>query len=298
MGEFYLANEYWFAVFQLVFAMLGMGATLTPQDFARVLAAPRAVAFGTLLQLLCVPFVAFLFIQMSWVSAGVAIGIALIAAIPGGTVSNIFTYFARGNSALSISLTAITTIACLVTTPFILGILIVDYMPAHFEMPSGRIAVEICLTLLLPLVLGMAFLKLSPNNSHAFSTACIRASLLGILLIVIGSGSAGRLDINFFGMNNALTVLLFTVLLVTVAVTVPRLLRLASADTIAIEIEMTLRNVNLGVMIKASLFPAAGAIAGGLGDIILLTLLLFGGLQLAIGGLLIAVHRRSRSNLA
>ena len=100
--------------------MLGMGATLTGKDFRDVLLEPRAVSFGTGIQLLLVPLTAFLFIQFPGVGTGVAVGIALIAAIPGGTTSNIFTYLARGNFALSICITAVTTLACLVSTPLIL----------------------------------------------------------------------------------------------------------------------------------------------------------------------------------
>lgn len=78
-------------------------------------------------------------------------GMALIAAIPGGTTSNIFTYMARGNTPLSILITGITTVACLLTTPLILSLIITQYLPTDFTMPTGKIIIEIALTLLLPL---------------------------------------------------------------------------------------------------------------------------------------------------
>tara|TARA_R110002124_G_scaffold130376_2_gene292266 strand:+ start:1946 stop:2848 length:903 start_codon:yes stop_codon:yes gene_type:complete len=291
MGAFYVEHEYWFAVFQLVMAMLGMGATLTGRDFRDVVREPRAVTIGMVVQLVLVPLVAFAFLRLLGVSGGVAIGIALIASIPGGTTSNIFTFFARGNSALSISITGLTTLACLVTTPLILAALISDSLPADFTMPTGQIVSEIAFTLLLPLALGMVYLYMYPHRAVAVSKWCIRASLLGIVLIVVGSMSAGRLDIEAFGGGNVVLVVAFTLMLVAVGWLASRLLRLSRPDATAIEFEVIVRNVNLGVMLKASLFPASAVATGHLGDAVMFTLLLYGGLQLAIASVLVPRYR-------
>jgi BASS family bile acid:Na+ symporter len=298
VAEFYVQNEYWFAAVQLILAMLGMGATLTGKDFRDVVREPLAVSAGTLIQLMAVPVTAFLFLRFLGVGEGVAVGIALIAAIPGGTVSNIFTFFARGNSALSISITAITTLACLVTTPLILSLLISNYLPPDFTMPRGKIVSEIALTLLLPLALGMAYLYLYPRTAPVLSKWCIRGSLLVILLIVLGSVMAGRLDVNAFGLNNILLVVAFALALMGTGYLVPRVLRLSRPDVAAIEFEVIVRNVNLGVLLKASIFPAAVAETAALGDMVLFSLLLYGGLQLIFGGLLISFHRRSPRHVA
>ena len=202
MGEFYLANEYWFAVFQLVTAMLGMGATLTPRDFREVLIEPRAVSSGTAIQLLLVPLVALAFIAAFGIAGGVAVGIALIAAIPGGTTSNIFTFFARGNVALSITITALTTLACLFTTPLILEFLITQYMPDDFTMPRGQIMTEIALTLLLPLGYRDGGAAAVPRNCGSlFQMDGTRCRCWASSMIVVGSASqSGRLDLAAFGL--------------------------------------------------------------------------------------------------
>lgn len=290
MGAFYIQYEYWVAAFQLVMAMLGMGATLSARDFGDVLREPKAVLLGLAIQLLVVPLAAFLFLRGLGVNGGVAVGIALIAAIPGGTTSNIFTFFARGNSALSISITSLTTLACLVTTPLILTALISESLPTDFSMPTGQIVIEIALTLLLPLALGMLYLYLFPRPAAIVSKWCIRASLLGIALIVIGSASAGRLKLDVFGLDNVLLVALFTFALVATGWLAPRLFKLARAESTAIEFEVFVRNTNLGVLLKASLFPASAAATSQLGDTVLFTLLLYGGLQLLISPVLIRLH--------
>lgn len=292
MGNFYIQYEYWFAAFQLVTAMLGMGATLTAKDFRDVVREPGAVTLGTLVQLILVPLATFGFLQALGVQGGVAVGIALIAAIPGGTTSNIFTYFARGNSALSISITGLTTLACLLTTPLILTVLISDNLPADFAMPSGQIVNEIAFTLLLPLSLGMLYLYLYPREAEVVSKWSIRASLLGIVLIVVGSLSAGRLDLTAFGINNVLLVVYFVLALTVTGWLSTRLFKLPQPDSTAITFEVIVRNINLGVLLKASLFPASAAATAELGDAVLLTLLLYGALQLLIAAAMILFHRR------
>lgn len=291
MGSFYVEHEYWFAVFQLVMAMFGMGATLTGQDFRDVVREPKSVTIGLVVHIVLVPLAAFLFLRALGVQGGVAIGIALIASIPGGTTSNIFTFFARGNSALSISITGLTTLACLITTPLILTALIKDSLPADFSMPTGQIVTEIGFTLLLPLALGMLYLYLYPRPAVAVSKWCIRASLLGIVLIVIGSITAGRLNLAAFGVDNVLLVASFTLMLIATGWLAPRLFRVSRADSTAIEFEVIVRNTNLGVLLKASLFPAASSATGQLGDTVLFTLLLYGGLQLIVAPVLIKIYR-------
>jgi BASS family bile acid:Na+ symporter len=291
MGALYVQYEYWFAAFQLVMAMLGMGATLTARDFRDVVREPKPVTLGLIVQIVLVPLAAFIFLRTLGVHGGVAVGIALIASIPGGTTSNIFTFFARGNSALSISITGLTTIACLVTTPLILAALISDNLPANFTMPTGKIVSEIGFTLLLPLALGMLYLYLYPRAAVSVSKWCIRASLLGIVLIVIGSISAGRLNLAAFGMNNVMLVVLFTLALTVTGWIAPRLFRLSRPDSTAIEFEVIVRNINLGVLLKASLFPAAAAATSDIGDAVLFTLLLYGALQLIVAPILIALYR-------
>ena len=293
MGDFYVQYEYWFAASQLILAMLGMGATLTGKDFRDVVREPLAVTVGTAIQVVMVPLTAFLFLRLLGVHGGVAVGIALIAAIPGGTVSNIFTFFARGNSALSISITAITTLACLISTPLILSLLISDYLPADFTMPKAQIVREIALTLLLPLAIGMTYLYLYPASAPTLSKWSIRGSLLGILLIIVGSAAAGRLDVEAFGNDNILLIILFTVSLSVMGYLVPRVMRLSRPDSKAIEFEVIVRNVNLGVLIKASIFPAAVSETAKLGDMVLFSLLLYGALQLLLGAVLIGFYRPS-----
>jgi len=163
-------------------------------------------------------------------------------------------------------------------------------------MPTKQIITEIAATLLLPLFIGMMILKQTPSNAKWISQWSIRVSLLFIALIVIGSASAGRLDIDAFGLSNIAMVFIFIVLLTIISVLSAKLLKLSSPDRTAIQMEVVVRNVNLGVLIKASMFPVVAGSATSIGDMVLFTILLYGAIQMLIAALIITLRRRSSIN--
>ncbi len=295
MVELYLQYEYWVAVVQLVLAMLGMGAGLQVSDFQKVVQQPKAVSLGLMMQLIIVPLIAFGFISYINLSPGMVIGIAIIAAIPGGAVSNIFTFLARGNVPLSISITALTSFACLVTTPVILDFLIADFMPDNFSMPTMRVAIEIGLCLLVPLLVGMSFLRKYPKYAPQFSTFCVRGSLLGIAIIVLGSLGAGRINFATASAMDLAWLCLFILSLTIAGVFITKTFGLSKAENTAIEMEVVVRNINLGLLIKISLFPLIAGQTNPLADMVLLSLLLYGGWQLIMGFIFITWRRKQAS---
>ena len=135
--ENYPRYEHLLASIQLALAMLGMGALLGPRDFGRVARSPRALCVGLLLQLVLVPGLAFVLGRVLPLEMGLAAGFVLVASVPGGTMSNLVTYLGRGNIALSISLTAVTTVGALATTPALLRLLVGAARPS-----SGRVLVD------------------------------------------------------------------------------------------------------------------------------------------------------------
>ena len=282
MIDLYLRHEYLLASIQLTLAMLGMGATITLKDFIQVFRLPGVLLLGNAMQIVLVPTAAWLFLQSFNVEAGIAIGIALCAAVPGGTTSNIFTFLARGNAPLSVSMTSTTTLACLITTPLILKILAAEHMPASFAMPTARIALDVFLFLLLPLALGMVYARLYPASANLFSKICIRASIATIAVVVIGSMGAGRLNLNAYGFTNTALLLLFLAIVTALSIIVPKIFRLGAADVTAINMEISIRNVNLGLLVKTSMFPTLIGSTNPIGNDVLMTVLLCGGYQLVL----------------
>jgi BASS family bile acid:Na+ symporter len=290
--DFYLRHEWWFAAVQLALAMFGMGATLRLDDFIAVFRQPKAFIAGFVIQVIGIPLLALAFNAAAAPPAGVAFGLILVAAMPGGAMSNVVTYFARSNVPLSIALTAVVTLTCMVTTPAVLRLLAGDLVRDDFAMPIGAIAFDIAVCLLVPLALGMmAGAPLRHHTRELVARWCIRGSLAVVLCIAIGSAGAGRLGGDALAGGNLLLIVLFAIT-VQQAGTLPAwALGLSRPDVGSIAIETSIRNTNLALLLKASLFPVAPGVADPMADGVLVTALLFGAFAAPLTIPLVLVHR-------
>ncbi len=240
---------------QLLLAMLGMGATMVVADFASVFRDPRGLGIGLFVQLLCVPLLALGIVHGLSLGEGWAVGLLLVSAVPGGAFSNLLTFFGRGNVALSIAITAVTTLAAVMTVPFVLRIGAGTFLPPEFSFPVVRVMLEILGYLLIPLGLGMVVRRVTPKHAPAVSRWAIRLSVVLILTITAGSLGTGRIKLAEYGFGPPLVVIAFGALL---AVFVPQLCRLLGRyddDTVAIAIEVAVRNVGLGLLVVHFFFP-------------------------------------------
>jgi bile acid:Na+ symporter, BASS family len=250
-------------------SMLGMGATLTVRDFANTLFAWKGLAVGMAAQLLLVPawaglmmFVLGLFpVGFGGLSAagavGIATGIALVAAMPGGSVSNLLTFIGNGNVALSVSLTAITTMACLLATPIALAALIAVQVPGDFDIDKSQIVQDIGLFLIAPLIAGMvvrAYMTL-PQQVF-FIKFMVRASLVLLAAIIIGSLGAGRLQFAAYGWLGPAIIVVFCLGAVYLSRALARVCGTVERDQLAIIIEVAVKNGLLALLILTSMFPA------------------------------------------
>lgn len=276
----YAEYEHTIASLQLALAMLGMGALLSFRDFRAVFLKPRGLVVGLVTQLCVIPAVAALLASSLPLEPGMMAGLILVAAIPGGTLSNLITYVGCGNIALSIALTATTTVAALVTTPALLALLAGAHLPEDFEMPVARVARDIGISLILPLLTGMLLGAVLPARRHALSRWSIRASFFFIAVIVLGAASTDRIDPGRFGFWGPASLVLLAVGFGGAAAAVCRAAGLRSHERLAIVVETTLRNGNLGVLVKASLFPAVAGQIDPIGDAMLFSVILYGAIGL------------------
>jgi BASS family bile acid:Na+ symporter len=273
--------------------MLGMGALLGPRDFVAIVRSPAALIVGLVLQLGLVPLTAFAIGAALAVPAGIAAGLVLVAAVPGGTMSNVVTHLGRGNIALSIGLTAVTTAGALATTPILLRLYVGDFLPADFEMPVGQVAFEIGLTLLVPLALGMAIGERFANLRQAFSKWTIRGSLAVIAVIIVGAAGSDRLDPRSYGALGLASIALLCAAFQLLAWLCCRGARLGAADRLAVVIEVTIRNTNLAILLKASLFPAEAGKLDPIGDGMFFAAALYGGFAILFAAPPVVIARRS-----
>jgi BASS family bile acid:Na+ symporter len=292
MGDLYVEYEYAITFAQLVMAMFAMGATLHIKDFRAVVVLPRSFLTGLGAQMVLVPILAYVLLRTFDLDPGVAIGLAIIAAVPGGTVSNVFTYAGKGDVALSIALTAVTSLVCVVTVPFVLEWLVGSYVPPTFSLPRGRIAVEIIVTLLVPLALGMGVLRRWPERAAEVARLALVATTILIAIIVVGSATAGRLDVDAMGLANLAVVFGFALLLAGIGIATAVVTRRPWPDVTAITIETTVRNTNLGLLVRTSVFGIAATAGDVVADLALFTLLAYAAISFAIAVPLMVAGRR------
>lgn len=157
--------------------MLGMGASLTPRDFYLALRRPYGLAIGVISQYGIMPLLGFTLALFLAVPETIAIGILIMACMPGGTTSNIFTYFSKGNLALSVLMTVTSTVTGVILIPLILLL----YAAAlNLEIPREDI-IAVLLVLLVPVAIGMTLRKLSANVGAVLEFG---GSILALFFIV------------------------------------------------------------------------------------------------------------------
>ena len=289
MFDWYPRAEYSLSQVQLVLFMLGMGATLTAADFAAIARRPRFLVVGAACQFLLTPFLAVLANHAFGVPPGIAVGIILVAAMPGGTLSKVFAYLGRGNIALSISLTLCGTFAAMATVPVLLRLLAVEYVPRDFEMPVRDIVIEIALFLLLPLMAGMIISRRAPVRRLAFSRWCIRLGFVVVAVMVIGSLGSGRINPAEYGWPVPLAIIFFCLGSQQLSMLPFRLAGWSRPDCLSVGIEVTMRNLNLAFLLK-SILERAGltdSVSAG----ILFVILFYAATAMCCGAPLALRHR-------
>jgi BASS family bile acid:Na+ symporter len=304
MFDWYPPYEYLCARTQLVLFTLGMGMTLSLSDFVEIARRPRSFVSGLVGQLLLIPLIAVLINWTVNVDAGIAVGMILVGAMPGGALAKFFTYFGRGNMALSISLTGVTTLLTLITVPFLLQLFATQHIQrsvgGEFAMPVADIMIDVALCLLLPLAAGMTISRFYPAQHRLLSRICIRIGLIVVIVMVVGSLGSGRIRPLQHGFIVPLAIILFCLLGAQANMLPFHCFKWPRQDRMAVGIEVTMRNMNLALLINARLFPvSADATLNDLGEGVLFVVLFYAGTAMAIGFPLSWNHRRmARSELS
>jgi BASS family bile acid:Na+ symporter len=289
MFDLYPAYELHLARVQLVCFMVAMGTTLAVRDFLAVARRPRSFVAAIVVQLGVLPWLAVLIDQVATLPDEIAVGLVLVAAMPGGAMSKLFTYIGRGNAALSIALTAFTTVASVVTVPLLFQLLVARYIRADFDMPVTDILLfDLLLCLLTPLLVGMVVGRIWPIRRAAIARWCLRIGLAVVALMVVGSLGSGRIEPGAYGWGVPAAIIVFCLVGQQVSMLPFYLFRWPRADRMAVGIEVTMRNMNLALLLKARLFPEADALGNGVLFVVLFyaAVALFTGLPLALN------HRR------
>lgn len=242
----------------LGFIMFALGLTLVVDDFRRLLTRPKAVLAGLVGQVLVVPAAAW-GIALAWgLPAEMAVGLMILAACPGGVSSGLLTHLARGDTALSITLTAITSVAAVATVPFVVDLSLRQFMNsgASIEFPLASMVRGVFLLTTVPVVLGMGLRAWRPAFATRIEAAAGRIATFLFVLIVLATFVSQRqvLAENLGSLGPAAAVL--NLLVIGAGFALAAAAGLERRDRIAVATECGLQNAGLGIFIASALLQS------------------------------------------
>ena len=240
----------------LAFIMFALGLGLTGADFLRVIKQPKDFFVGAISQIILLPIIAFILVSIWPISPELAIGVMIIAAAPGGVTSNILTSFAKGDVALSVSLTAIISLLCVVTVPFIivtsLSLLSLDNITQNISLTSMAISMFLIVTV--PVIIGMLFRRFASNVALKFEPISKKISMVLFVIVLLGAILAEKDNIISYFADAGLITLVLNVVMMIVAFYVAQLLGTGNSQKKCIAIECGLQNGTLAIFVGTTLF--------------------------------------------
>ena len=240
--------------------MFGMGMTLTAANFLDVLRRPLPVLLGVALQFLLMPFAAWLLASMAGLPPQLAVGLILVGCSPGGTASNVICYLAKGDVALSITLTTVSTLVAVIATP----LLTLLYAGQTVPVPAADILFTVFKIIFLPVLLGVL-------ANHFFHNALAPArrifpllSVMAIVLIIMIIVALNHASLTNVAAGVATVVVLHNAIGLLGGYWVPRWLGRDKRECRTLAIEVGMQNSGLAVALAVKYFSAAAALPGAL----------------------------------
>ncbi|QEY24565.1 bile acid:sodium symporter family protein [Neisseria animalis] len=233
--------------------MFGMGLTLSPSDFKIIGKHPKAVIIGIVSQFVIMPLVAYALVKLFDLPPEIAIGVILVGCCPGGTASNVITYLARGNVALSVAVTSVSTLLAPVLTPVIFLMLAGEML----DINAASMFVSIAKMVLLPIILGIAAHVLFRRQTERAAGVLPLVSVIAITLIIGAVVGASKGKIIESGLLIFGVVVLHNGLGYLLGFLAAKLCKLPYAAQKTLAIEVGMQNSGLGAALAAAHFAAS-----------------------------------------
>lgn len=240
--------------------MFGMGMTLKPEDFREIFRRPRDVLIGLLAQFTIMPLLAYALATLFKLPAEIAAGVILVGTCPGGTASNVMTYLAKGDLALSVSMSMASTILAPIVTP----ILTLWLAGAWIEVSFAAMMMSIVQVVIAPIILGLVVNQLFADFVKRVVEILPLVSIVAILLILGGVVSVNSEKILETGLTVILVVMLHNLLGYGLGYVAAKVLGMNLAKVKAVTIEVGMQNSGLAVSLAMTHFGAAAAIPGAI----------------------------------
>lgn len=272
----------------LFIIMMGMGLSLRMADFRRVFQQPKATLIGLTNQLILLPLLGFALAKLFQLPGELAVGIMLLAACPGGVTSNLISHLAKGDTALSITLTAISSLITIITIPLIVNFALVHFMAENREitLDVGRVILQIAVITLIPVAIGMWIRSRNTSFAQRMERPVKIFSGIFLAAIIVAAVLKDRENLGASLAAAGPVALSLNVVSMLIGFLSARLFRLNTPQSVAISIESGMQNGTLAISIALGiLYSAPISISPAI-----YSLLMFG-----TGGVMIAVFGRRKT---
>ncbi|HIF9104922.1 TPA: bile acid:sodium symporter family protein [Photobacterium damselae] len=239
----------------LAIVMLGMGLGLKRADFSRVITQPKSSIIGLCLQIFMLPTLALVLIQLFPLSSTAAAGLFLVSLCPGGATSNLFSLIAKGDVALSITLTAVISLL----SPFLLPLIFITYLDIHgsqleqFQLPIDLAIKQLIAITVLPISLGMIITKWLPKQSQLIQPMVKKLSTIAMLLIILALLITNQKIFNRFISIEGIAVLLLSSCSLFLAYFIAGKIKVSQQAQRTIAIEVGVQNAGTAMMVALSI---------------------------------------------
>ena len=239
----------------LFIIMFGMGLSLRTTDFTRVFNQPKAVFIGLSAQMVALPIIAFGVAIAFKLPPELAVGLMIISFAPGGATSNMFTNIAKGDIALSISLTAVASLI----TPFslpLLTLLAMNYFMGNgeaFELPLLKTVIQLMVISVLPVIIGMLVLSKWQKTAAKIERAIRVFSIVFLFLIIVAIILKNKADMADFFWQTGFATLTLNITVLTLGYCLAKFFKLSRAQSVSIGYEVGIQNGTLALLVSGTL---------------------------------------------
>lgn len=237
----------------LFIIMLGMGLGLKLDDFQRIFVEPKGAIVGLIAQLIMLPVVGFVLAAIFPLTPDLAVGVMILAACPGGPTSNMVTYLAQGNVALSITLTAISSLITVFTIPLVVNLATQFFMGegASLQLPFVKTVIQIAVITLIPVTLGMLLHHYLPGFAVKVEKFVKWVSLFFLGLIIVGLLLKERANVLSFFLQVGWVTLTLNLLTMVLGYAIANFAKLDKRSATAITFEVGIQNGTLAIAIAS-----------------------------------------------
>jgi bile acid:Na+ symporter, BASS family len=239
----------------LAIIMLGMGLSLVPQDFLRVVKYPKSIAVGLLSQLIMLPLIGFGITKVVPMPNFIAVGLVILALCPGGVTSNLMTFYAKGDVALSVTLTALSSVITVVTIPIVANFVLQHFIgkAEALQLPIGTTMLQIFIITILPIALGMVVKQILPEFAKRLEKITNKISVVVLAAIIVTLIIREWTRLPGFILQAGVGVVLLNTLSMLAGFYIGKLFDLTIPQRICIAIEVGFQNGTLAIAITAGL---------------------------------------------